>query len=136
MTSLCGLRLFSLRHDFPTAFYRLLNPTGPVQSTEFELTKQHFPYFLAAKNLLISKVTVFLKPQGIEPVDTSGLKLFVNKQPAKPWTAFNQQKGLKQADLSISGSPFQNWTLNAGAGGLDKAALADILILVQYTATT
>src|SRR5262249_47021403 len=39
-------RLLSLRHEFPNTYYRLLNPTGATQTADFEVTPQHFPFFL------------------------------------------------------------------------------------------
>ena len=37
-------RLFSLRHDFPDAFYQLLNPVGAAaQQTRVKLGREHFP---------------------------------------------------------------------------------------------
>jgi hypothetical protein len=38
-------RLISLKHEFPTAIHQLLNPSGEMQSTEFELDRKHFPLF-------------------------------------------------------------------------------------------
>ena len=83
-------RLLSLRHEFPNAFHRLLNPSsGAAQTTALEVTKQHFPYFLADQNLQLSSVTIYLKPKGTEPVDTPALlELGVNDDTgAVNWSA-------------------------------------------------
>jgi hypothetical protein len=51
-------RLFSLRHEFSNAFYKLLNPSpNSAQTTEFEVIKEHFPYFLKENGLSLSGVT-------------------------------------------------------------------------------
>jgi hypothetical protein len=130
-------RLFSLKHEFPNAFHRLLSPTGAEQSAKFEVTQQHFPYFLAGQNLQITEATVYLKPKGTAPVSTSGLALSINKASISDneWIAPSEFPGtdLKQADVSLSGSPIKKWTIDAGTDGLDKDELEDILILFTYT---
>jgi hypothetical protein len=68
-TGLPGLpRLFSLRHEFPDAFHKLLNPSpGPEQLTEFYVTQKHFPHFSAGKTVEfcdIQQNVVYLKRRG------------------------------------------------------------------------
>jgi len=44
-------RLLSLKHEFPNSYHQLLNPpAGQPQSTEFNLERKHFPYFISDKN--------------------------------------------------------------------------------------
>ncbi len=124
-------RLFSVKHEFPNAFHKLLNPSGAVQTTEFDLSKQHFPYFLADEELQISEVTVYLKPKEKEPVNVP-LQFSVNGT-GKPdqWTP--AYANFKEGKVSLSGSPIKKWTIDAGTPGLDKEKLDDILILIKYT---
>jgi hypothetical protein len=137
-------RLISLKHEFPSAFHQLLHPSGKTQSTEFELTKQYFPYFLADKTLrLVSPVTIYLKPKGKDPVSTTSLTFIVSDTKVKvevgSWKAFpedpeDKSEKLQKADISLSGDPIKKWTIDAGTNGLDKEKLDDILILLKYTA--
>jgi len=127
-------RLLSLKHEFPNAFHQLLHPSGTTQTTEFELSKQHFPYFLADKDLgLVSPVTVYLKPKGKDRVTTTGLTLKVNNTNVSSWSNFAEN--LKEGTVSFSGNPIKKWAISAGTNGLDKEELDDILILLKYTIT-
>lgn len=125
-------RLFSLKHEFPNAFHKLLNPSGAVQTTEFDVTKQHFPYFLADEEKLISGVTVYLKPKGKDPVDTSGLTFSVNGTNVSGGWSTPTKPNLKEGSFLLSGDPIKKWAINAGTDGLDKEKLDDILILIKY----
>lgn len=124
-------RLISLKHDFPNALYKLLYPSGATQTTEFELGKNHFPYFLADTDLTLSSVKVYLKPKGKDPIDTTGLTLKINNVNTSPWSTFGNN--MKEGSVSLSGSPIRKWTIDSGANGLDKEELDDILILLKYT---
>jgi hypothetical protein len=127
-------RLLSLKHEFPNAFHQLLYPSGPEQTTEFELTKQHFPYFLADKDLALSEVVkVYLKPKGKDPVPTSGLGLRINDYDVNDWKNFAY--GLQEGEVSLSGSPIKTWTVKTRTGGLDKEKLDDVMVLLKYTAS-
>ena len=54
-------RLISLEREFPNSLHQLL--TSDNSMTEFELEKNHFPYFLSKKDLSLSHVTVFIQPK-------------------------------------------------------------------------
>jgi hypothetical protein len=124
-------RLISLKHEFPNALYKLLNPSGATQTTEFELGKNHFPYFLSDKDLTLSSGKVYLKPKGKDPIETTGLTLKINNVNAGTWSAFGNN--MKEASVSLSGNPIRKWTIDSAANGLDKEELDDILILLKYT---
>lgn len=49
--------------------------------------------------------------------------------------ADNFDKDLKQTDISLSGSPIKQWKIDAGANGLKRDKLDDLLILLKYTAS-
>lgn len=130
-------RLLSLKHEFPSAFHKLLNPSGATQTTAFELTKQHFPYFLADKDLVLSGVSVYLKPKCKDPVTTAVLTLKINTVSATGWAKWpTQNDNLQIATVQLTGGPITTWTIDAGANGLNKDELDDILILMKYTITT
>jgi hypothetical protein len=141
-------RLFSLRHDLPTAFYQLLNPqAGAPQQTRFELTTQHFPYFLAGKSLNMSNVSVYLVPKGGNPIATDGLSMQINRVAPVPeglwelvqWELVNSRElinsKLKKANFSIPGSPIREWIINTGLNGLVPNDVEDILLLIKYQTT-
>ena len=124
-------RLFSLKHEFPNAFHQLLHPAGTTQTTEFELSKQHFPYFLADKDLiLVSPVKLYLKPKGKDRVTKIGPTIKVNNKAIVSWIDFAEN--LKEGTVTILGNPITKWSINAGANGLDPEKLDDILILLRY----
>jgi Tc toxin complex TcA C-terminal TcB-binding domain len=128
-------RLVSLKHDFPSAFYKLLNPAvqGGKQVTEFVIGKNYFPYFLSKEGLtLSSSTTIYLKSKGEDHVNTNNLTLKVNDVTINSgsWTSFTET--IKQSILNLTGKPDKTWTIDAGVDGFDKEELDDILILMQY----
>jgi hypothetical protein len=136
-------RLFSLRHEFPNAFHRLLNPSqGQPQDTEFDLTEQHFPFllrkFLPEPGLEISQLTIYLKPKGQSAVVTSTLGNFrIKGAAAGGWsplrdTITNTDTALMQSDFPVTGDPIGQWIVTAGVDGFNKEELGDILILLEY----
>jgi hypothetical protein len=127
-------RLFSLRHDFPNAFQVLLHPSGGTQVAEFDLGAQHFPYFLAERELTLSGMTLYLEPTADTPVDTSGLSVTVNGTAASPWTPL-AGTALQSADVPVSGEVLQHWSFNVTGGTLDPANVEDVLILIEYVAS-
>jgi Tc toxin complex TcA C-terminal TcB-binding domain/Neuraminidase-like domain/Salmonella virulence plasmid 28.1kDa A protein/Putative peptidoglycan binding domain len=110
-------RLISLKHEFPSAFYQLLHSSETPQTTEFELNKQHFPYFLIDCNLTIpvSEIKLFLKNKGENPFDTSDGSLTIIP-------SNSAEDEAKQ----------QKWTIDIEANNFDKEKLDDILILLKY----
>ena len=65
-----GLQRFtSLKHEFSTAYSRILRSTETSSRIiEFEITQHHFPYFLAGENLSMSGATVYRLPKGVNAV--------------------------------------------------------------------
>jgi hypothetical protein len=59
-----GMRLFSLRHEFPNEWFKFLNPGGGAdQEFVIELKPEHFPFFLRSRinTLKFSKLEVFIE---------------------------------------------------------------------------
>jgi hypothetical protein len=56
-------RIFSLRHEFPTEWYRFLNPidTADRQTLELKLTQDRFPLQFRGRMIAIKRADVFLK---------------------------------------------------------------------------
>jgi hypothetical protein len=137
-TSTGLFRLVSLKHDFSNAFYKLLNPsTGNVQRTEFTIGKNFFPYYLMNQVLALTSATIYLKPKGIEPINTDALTFKLNNTDVNSnnWELVPDtiiKDSLKNQTLAFSGKPDKVWTIDAGTDGLDKEQLDDILILIKY----
>ena len=135
------LRLTSLKHDFPAALNKLLNPdAGQNQITEFVLSKNYFPYFLAKQDLDLREVTVYLKPKGEDPIKTSdptlSLKIFIGLEnpTAVTFESWDILKGknLKGESKVVAGNPVTKWTIDAGKDRFKKDDLDDIIILMDY----
>ena len=124
-------RLFSLRRDFPDAFHQLLNPTGTAQQTHVKLGREHFPYFLSTRTLTITGASLFIQPEGANPVDTTGLAISVNDHPSSAWTT-PKKTNLRSADIPASGPALADWTIKITTGHLDPAAVSDVLLLFRY----
>ena len=130
-------RLFSLRQEFPNIFYRFLNPSpGSPQSAEFEITKQHFPYFLSEKTLQLTGVTVYLKPKTKDSsIDPSGFELNDVPPTGNTWES-HFDVSMLAGEFALTDSPIKKWAMKAGPPGLDKEQLEDILLLLTYTIKT
>jgi len=57
-------RLFSLKHEFPTRWYRFLHPVDDPATIELDLTQERFPFQLRGKKIEISELSLFLKTKG------------------------------------------------------------------------
>jgi hypothetical protein len=62
------VRFFSLRHEFPTEWYKFLNPLGSdiAQSMMLALTKERFPFQYRGKKIAISQIDLLLKFKDIQ----------------------------------------------------------------------
>jgi hypothetical protein len=140
-------RLFSLKHEFPNAYQKLFSQDN--QTTDFELTTSHFPYFLLDSQLNILQTTVYLKPKkgmSIAPPATMNINVGNSVNGGNPvdWNISNDVSlegsanndntdKLKGGTVTLKGlPPLGTWTINAGTKGIDKDKADDILILIQY----
>jgi hypothetical protein len=66
-------RLFSLRHEYPTEWYKFLNPPGGgAQSMQLPLGTERFPYQYRGKKIVISSVEfVFVPSPSTTPSNVS-----------------------------------------------------------------
>jgi len=79
-------RLFSLKHEFPTDWYRFLHPNDPspgadiVHSITIDLSRERFPFQFRGKTLTINSVRLFLKMREGFPYDdqTNALTVHLN----------------------------------------------------------
>lgn len=132
-------RLFSLRGEFPDAFHRLLNTNATPQKEDLVITKQHFPYVFADKDLSLVSGTIYLKQVKGSTITTGGLSIKLNSFTASAWADFPNDGSvdpvfiLKEGAIALNGDPVKKWTLDAGNGGLKKEEVEDVLILMKYT---
>jgi hypothetical protein len=131
-------RLFSLKYDFPDAYAKLF--AQPLQQTEMNIDKMHFPYALSQKALMITSTKVYLKPKK-ESTVTVPASFKVNGNNSVTWGASDDiafpgaaadKNKIKGGTVNLSGDPIKKWTLDAGNNGLNKDDLDDILILLNY----
>jgi hypothetical protein len=136
-------RLLSLKHEFQNVLYKLLYPSGAAQPAEFDLGKQHFPYFLTERTLNLKEATFYLKPINQRSIDTAKLTLNVKLVDASDisegnistWKDLGKLKYgqvKKPGGDSLSGNPRNKWKIETTAGKLDPETLEDILILLTY----
>ncbi len=130
-------RLLSLKHEFPNALYKLLNPSGASQTTEFSVEKSHFPYLFIDKTLTITEAKIYLKPKkGLSistPTPMNAVTWETSEDIEVPGRTDPEIDKIKGGKVSISGNIPITWTINAGVNGLNKDELDDILILLKYT---
>jgi Tc toxin complex TcA C-terminal TcB-binding domain/ABC toxin N-terminal region/Neuraminidase-like domain/PA14 domain/Salmonella virulence plasmid 28.1kDa A protein len=57
------LRMFSMRHEFPTEWHRFLHPSavGGEQTLAFTIGKKRFPFFAQDRQIIVMKIEVFAK---------------------------------------------------------------------------
>lgn len=141
--------LFSLKHDFPTEFYKLLHSSDGSHNVNFEVTKNHLPYWLSIQNLDIDDTTpvlVFIRPKK----DVKSLRLKIkdalmlkNKDlntSSEPNVLFEGHLGelikgqvVKGSDKNIlSGSLIGTWQIAVNPSLLRPEDVEDILILIKY----
>lgn len=133
-------RLVSLRYDFPDTLHKLFSQNN--QTASFELTPAHFPYLLSSNSLTIVGCNVYLKPKPNKAavVPTAG-QVMINSV-AVVWSGSDdiptvtadpaKVDRIKGGAVTLSASPVRIWTINAGAGGIDKDTTEDVLILFKY----
>ena len=61
-------RLFSLRHQFPTDWGRLTQPSTAARSVTFAISARCFPFFVQGRNMKIKQVDLFGLPANNEDV--------------------------------------------------------------------
>lgn len=126
------LRLFSLRHEFPSEWNRFLNPTGVTalsQSLAVDLSAIRFPYHVRGKTIVINAVELFLKFKDIhDPViyssaagtplgDYASAKpLKISLTPPGGGTAVNAD--LKSSPTVLNGVPHGNADVSDQSLGL------------------
>ena len=118
--------LFSLKHDFPTEFYKLLHPSDGSQQVSFEITKNHLPYWLSIQDVIITPALVFIQPKGNEikvtDLEINGIKVDFNN------TILGN---LKQGKVSLTGPLTNKYNIASTTNSLQPEEIDDVLILVN-----
>jgi hypothetical protein len=146
-------RLFSIRHEFPTAWYQFLNPPGidNVQMLSLPMDGDRFPFIFQGRKLTISALELFLKvkQEFAESHNESTVKMTLEAgdtaptptgaEPADPEDilAVTPWHGALRAGKAFSDPP-GTWTLNAWLDDgehLDPAAVEDLLVICSYSVT-
>ncbi|MFE9018147.1 neuraminidase-like domain-containing protein [Streptomyces sp. NPDC007808] len=135
-------RVFSLRHDFPSAFSRLL--AGPAGTTaSLELTGRHLPYFLADRALALQNARLAVRTH--RNAAPNGLRLALNGTELTGFASDPTTGGLPAADAlaALGGNLLTTHEIQVVDGGdlkpaaagaaLDSAQLADVFLYVQFT---
>jgi Tc toxin complex TcA C-terminal TcB-binding domain len=141
-------RLVSLRHEFPSEWYRFLHPAGATdtQSLIYALTAERFPFLSQGRQIKPGKFEVFVQVEeafvGTYNKDTLKLALAAGNNAATP-TSPQPDHMLSLADWNrvlrgkkTFSSARGNWTLNGwlNAGDkLDPNAIEDIVLVCHYT---
>ncbi len=100
-------RLFSVKNDFPTEWYRFLNPVnGADQEFIINLKPEHFPFFIRGKLNMLKFKQMDLFAESSEAGDfTTNIKItntnFVNSLPVSQDAGFNNVHHLTR-DLSAN----------------------------------
>jgi hypothetical protein len=144
-------RCFSLRHEYPTEWYKFLQPPpatppNPVASMQIDLSSNRFPFQYRAKRIKITKADLFVV---FDDSGTSALQTFLLSSPNPP------NSGTSPVRLSPISSPgnvphFATLTpptpLPATPGGpiswflqyngdLTQLAITDIFLLCEFSAS-
>jgi hypothetical protein len=148
-------RLFSLRHEFPTEWYRFLNP--PVadtadQTLTLTLGKERFPFLFRDESLTISAIQVFVMAKSGD-FDATTLNMSLQESgSASAQFTFTGTRFLTGEETSVGGattSALGGWKLTPSAPGnqlvvtswlagtphgrLDARTIHDIVLVCRYT---
>ncbi|MFC0773417.1 Tc toxin subunit A-related protein [Terrimonas alba] len=128
-------RLFSMKHDFPTEFYKLLHPGDEPQQTSFQITANHLPYWLSFQDLKTTpNVQVFLRPKKNEKIFEGSNVIAINNSPVT-FSGTKKLGELLEAEVTLGEvSPFINskWNISSPARSLKSEDVDDLLILFRY----
>ena len=96
-------RIFSLRHEFPTEWYRFLNPAETVagQTLELTLTQDRFPFQFRGRTININRADVLLK---FKDISDSDVFKEVGNSKHTPLGAYGSSNKLKLG-LTLTGGP-------------------------------
>jgi hypothetical protein len=142
------MRLFSLRHEYSTAWYRFLEASPAGAADQFltaSLAKERFPFAFQAKKISIDTISLFVKVRPEHAATHNQATLKFTMEPGSVSTpggtplTLEPWNGLLRAEIAPAGA-VGDWTLTAwlSAGGaahtrLAPGALEDIALVCTCT---
>jgi hypothetical protein len=142
-------RVFSLRHEFPTEWYRFLNPPAGGngdQTLTLGLPMERFPFLFQGRISANNSMELFvkIKPDFTDSHNDATVKLSLTAGTVASSVALplNASIGLLRAELlradKLPAGPLGDWTLTGWLDGtphmrLDADAIQDILLVCRYT---
>ena len=143
-------RLFSLKHEFPTEWYRFLHPADnqTVLTMKLEMTPERFAFQFRNRNIAVSLVELFLKLKdgASNPDELLNVTLTPPAGPevSTPLTSTPAFiNGIPHGTLDISAPLKGNWVLAAQKADFEQLvttlgasdAIADIIMVYHYSVT-
>jgi hypothetical protein len=129
-------RLFSLKSDFPEAFYQLFNAPNEIQATQIKLTNDNFPLLFANREISILAMKAYLLPASAAvPITTGSLTVFGQTSVISPENLYKTTggSGTLQALFDLT-SPIKlsSLTPTIQSTELVQSQIDDIMLLIDY----
>ena len=141
------VRMFSLRHEFPTEWHRFIHPQTDYvgdQILTMALEKDRYSFLFMDMTITVLEFELFvkIKEDFVDSYTDSTLKLSLKAGTAASMSPLDlvEWNDLLRGKMSPAGS-LGNWTLTAWLDGtphqrLDQNAIQDIFLVNRYTVTS
>ena len=141
-----GIRLFSARHEFPSAWHRFLHPDvdSDDQTLTLALTKDRFPFLFQNRAITINEIELFMKVKD-DLISASTLRLSpAPDRPVSDWPAPDRPVSdwndkLLHTVYIRPDTRWADWTLSAWLEQegrhtrFDADAIEDIVVVCHYS---
>ncbi len=144
-------RSFSLRHEFPSDFHRMLNPpTGQTgdQRMAMAIEKRRFPFLVQGRPIALTRIDAFVKirPDFVATYTPDVMRVLLQPPtgPAGPPMALNEwRRGVLRGEQAPAGT-LGTWTVSVwrdtdpdpaveAHAPVDPNAIEDIVLVCGYT---
>jgi hypothetical protein len=138
-------RYFSLRHEFPTEWYKFLHPAGaatrtaPVSSMQINLSQDRFPFQYRGMKIAIARAELFVVFDGSIPAaPPSDFTVSVSNPPNQPNVQLSKVNipNVGNAQYFSTVAPPKTvpnqWTLQCSG---DLSPVADVFLLCEFSAS-
>jgi len=123
------LRLFSLRHEFPSEWHRFVSsPPSAVNAMTVDLATRRFPYFVQGRQISITKAKVFERTRSETPPQ---MAVTPGETAPSLRTSAWFGPGLAHNASTTQGDPGP-WTFGTTS---DAKLVEDVFVIVAYRAT-
>ncbi|MGA9768044.1 MAG: neuraminidase-like domain-containing protein [Blastocatellia bacterium] len=117
VTSRPLFRLFSLRHEFPSEWYRFVNSSTPgINAMTVDLAAARFPSFVQNREIAITKAQVIARTKSPAPVQIAIIPGQATPDPT-------------EGDWTGAGAPPGPWTLGTSS---DSKLIEDIFVILAF----